>query len=160
MKNTILTITILAFILSSCNNNKKDEHTSEPNLTEETSQTHQKNSILNNNWIDDIELDNGAKWLANEETNIGVQKMKDILESHVTLELDEYHQLAIELTHAKNYVIKECTMKGPSHDYLHVWLLPLLEKIEALSESKTIEEASEIKQSIIENVNAYDAYFK
>ena len=51
-------------------------------------------------------------------------------------------------------------MKGAPHDNLHVWLLPLIEKIEALSESKTVEEASKLKESIVENVNAYSNYFE
>ena len=51
-------------------------------------------------------------------------------------------------------------MKGDSHDNLHVWLLPLIAKIDALSEAKTIEDAAKLKQSIKENMNAYFDYFE
>lgn len=51
-------------------------------------------------------------------------------------------------------------MKGPSHDNLHVWLLPLIEKIDALEETKTLDEAQRIYKSIEQNVNAYDEYFE
>jgi len=38
--------------------------------------------------------------------------------------------------------------------------LPLIAKIDALSEAKTIEDAAKLKQSIEENINGYADYFK
>ena len=167
MKKTLLSIAIIAFILSSCNNSKKVDQATEQNTQKETEivshenhEANQEENVLNNNWMNEIQLNNDSQWTANIETNEGVQKMKDILKTQTTSTIADYHKLASELTVAKNYVIKECTMKGPSHDNLHVWLLPLMEKIDALEESNTIEDASKIKQSIIENVNAYDNYFE
>lgn len=167
MKKSILSIAILALLFTSCNNSKKETQNTEQNNTEEVEtvshdnhETHDAHSAISNNWMEEIQLDNGNKWVANEETNIGVEKMKNILKTQQTNTLEGYHQLAKELTEAKNYVIKECTMKGPSHDNLHVWLLPLMEKIDALSEVDNLEEASKIKNSIQENVEAYNRYFK
>lgn len=159
MKKTLFTVAIISIIMSSCKNEKNEKQAIE-HESKEIVKTEDNIQILNNNWINEIQLDNGNKWTANKETNIGVQEMKDILNSHKTNTLDEYHNLAKELTHSKNYVVKECTMNGPSHDNLHVWLLPLMEKLDALLESETKEEASEIKQIIIENVNEYNTYFK
>ncbi|HLV70269.1 MAG TPA: hypothetical protein VKY34_06140 [Xanthomarina sp.] len=164
MKKSFLSIAILALLFTSCNNSKKETQNTEQNNTEEietvSHDNHESHSAISNNWMEEIQLDNGNKWVANEETNIGVEKMKDILKTQQTTSLEGYHQLAKELTDAKNYVIKECTMKGSSHDNLHVWLLPLMEKIDALSEVNNIEEASKIKSSITENVEAYNRYFK
>lgn len=167
MKRSILSIAMMAFIFISCNNSKKEEHATEHNLQKEVESVshenhdeHHSNATINSNWMDEIQLDNGSKWLANAETTEGVVKMKNILEAQETSTLYDYHQLAAELTDAKNYVIKECTMKGPSHDNLHVWLLPLMDKIDALSEVNNLEDASKIKESIIENVHAYDIYFQ
>ena len=167
MKKSILSIAILALLFTSCNNSKKETQNTEQNNTEEVEtvshdnhESHETHDAISNNWMEEIQLDNGNKWVANEETNIGVEKMKDILKTQQTTTLEGYHQLAKELTEAKNYVIKECTMKGPSHDNLHVWLLPLMEKIDALSEVDNLEEASKIKNSILENVEAYNRYFK
>ena len=75
-------------------------------------------------------------------------------------ELNDYHTIADALNEEKNYVIKECTMKGSSHDNLHVWLLPLIEKIDALKEANTLAEAQHIYKSIEQNVNAYNDYFE
>src|SRR5690606_20662379 len=126
MKKSILSIAILALLFTSCNNSKKETQNTEQNNTEEVEtvshdnhESHETHDAISNNWMEEIQLDNGNKWVANEETNIGVEKMKDILKTQQTTTLEGYHQLAKELTEAKNYVIKECTMKGPSHDNLH-----------------------------------------
>ena len=86
--------------------------------------------------------------------------MQNSIKTQRTNTLDTYHKLAKQLNDEKNYVIKNCTMKGASHDNLHVWLLPLIKKIERLSETKTLEEASKLKYSIDANVNAYTNYFE
>ena len=51
-------------------------------------------------------------------------------------------------------------MTGASHDNLHVWLLPLIKKIDGLSKEESLENASIIKQSIVENIDMYFNYFK
>lgn len=115
---------------------------------------------LNEQWMNDIQLNNGEKWNANIETTEGVLKMQDILKTHKTSTIEDYHELANQLNEVKNKVVKECTMKGASHDNLHIWLYPLIEKVSALSEVSTIENASVLKNSIVENVNAYSKYFQ
>ncbi|MGZ0017342.1 hypothetical protein [Yeosuana sp. AK3] len=156
MKKLLLTISLLILILSSCINVKKENQTTK----HDTHKTTPVNTVFNNKWMDTIQLDNGSKWLANMETTKGVEKMKNLLKTLPTNTLDDFQNLALELSQAKNQVIKECTMKGPPHDNLHVWLLPLMEKIDALTETKNLEEAKLIKDRIAENVHAYDIYFK
>jgi ABC-type Zn2+ transport system substrate-binding protein/surface adhesin len=51
-------------------------------------------------------------------------------------------------------------MKGPSHDNLHLWLLPLIGKINALKEAESLAKAQHIYKSIEQNVSAYDNYFE
>ncbi|MGB5420236.1 hypothetical protein [Algibacter sp.] len=163
MKHIIFTISLLALV--SCKDGKTDENSSKINVNVESSEAlhnshdDESENIYTNAWTSDINLNDGAKWQANVETNEGVKKMQDVLKTIQTTSLEDYHELANQLNESKNYVIKNCTMKGPSHDYLHVWLLPLMAKIEALSETKTVEDASEIKNNIEENINRYNTYF-
>jgi len=146
---------LIATLISSCKYSEKHEDvkTTSEIIQDET-------DLLSTAWMDDIQLENGKKWDANLETTEGVQKMQDLLKVEVTTSIEDYHQLASQLNDVKNNVLKECTMKGASHDNLHIWLYPLIEKIAALSETNTIEEASKIKQSISENLDVYSDYFK
>ena len=100
------------------------------------------------------------KWQANPETTVGVNNMLKLLKSGDLKTVADYHNLASQLNEEKNFVIKECTMKGASHDNLHIFLLPLIEKIDALGKVSTTTEGSEITASIEENLNGYYNYFK
>ena len=163
MKYLIFTMSLLALV--SCKDNKNQETENKEKAVETSVETtnehheHETSNIYANAWTNDIELNNGSKWQANIETNEGVERMKKSLKTQTTNSLEDYSKLVEQLNVDKNYVIKNCTMKGDSHDNLHVWLMPLIEKIEALSEAKTLEEAAKLKQSIEENVNAYDSIF-
>lgn len=160
MKHVIFAMSLLA--LASCKDSKKQETHLNTDDVEVTNghDNDEATNLYENDWTGVIETDNGAKWEANSETNEGVKKMLNSIKTQTTSTLDDYHKLAELLNTDKNYVIKNCTMKGGSHDNLHVWLLPLMEKIEALSETKTVDDASKLKQSINENINEYNTYFQ
>jgi hypothetical protein len=145
MKPIIFTLILLALV--SCKDSKKSVSTDVEN-------------VYSNSWIKEIKLDNGNKWEANLETNDGILKMQNSIKTQLTTTLVEYHELARKLNDDKNYVIINCTMEGASHDNLHIWLLPLIAKIDALSEVKTIEDAAKIKLSIQKNINEYNTYFQ
>ena len=142
---TLVIIFIIALTFTGCKNKNNQDNLS---------------TVLSTQWMNEIQLNEGKKWIANTETNKGVEKMQSILQSQSTETIEDYHQLASQLNEVKNKVIKECTMKGESHDNLHVWLLPLIDKIDALFEVTTIDNAAKLKQSIIDNINAYNNYFE
>jgi hypothetical protein len=162
MKKIILTTTILSAFLIGCNENKVKTSPDAPAHSEivHTEETAHHDSPLDNSWTNEIKLDNGKKWEANKETNIGVEKMLDIIKERDPKTVNDYHEMASQLNDHKNYVVKECTMTGPSHDNLHVFLHPLIEKIDALGKVETVKEGSEIVESVRENLDAYYNYFK
>jgi hypothetical protein len=163
MNKTLIATLLFSIILTSCNDTKKKENTTETIAVEETHKevkTDTKSNTLNNNWITNIKLDGNVKWDANIETTQGVNKMKKSIAEANLKTVEDYHALASLLNNEKNFVIKECTMKGPSHDNLHIFLLPLIDKISLLVETTSIQEGSEITESIIDNLNAYENYFQ
>ncbi|TLP70653.1 hypothetical protein [Maribacter sp. ACAM166] len=156
MRHLIFIILLIVTVVASCKNTEKQEEIINAN---EAIQEH-VDGVLSTQWMNNMQLNKGAKWGANIETSEGVKKMQALLKSQRTKSIEDYHQLANKLNDSKNNVVKECTMKGASHDNLHVWLLPLIKKIELLSETKLVEDASKIKQSIEENINTYSDYFE
>lgn len=164
MKYLIFTISLLALV--SCKENKKQEtitNTDAVNQSVEVNNKQQDNEALEvykNTWINEIKTSDEGKWPANKETNEGVKNMLSSIETSKANTLEDHKNLAKQLSNHKNYIIKNCTMKGDPHDNLHIWLLPLMAKIEALSEAKTIEDASKLKHSIEENINSYNNYFQ
>lgn len=168
MKKALLSIALLAFIFMGCNSNKKTESTTNSHQAAETvshdnhddDDHHSSDNGLSNNWINEIATNNGAKWEANPETNEGVEKMQNLLKTQDLNTLEDYYKLAEQLNSDKNYIVKNCTMKGASHDNLHTWLVPLIAKIEALSNATSMDEALKLFHSIDENVNKYSDYFE
>ena len=166
MKKTILTAAIISSFLIGCNETKnKEENARIVEATEVTHEHHGEEMAaemhpLNNAWVNEINLDNGNKWDANLETTQGVDKMLSLIKTSDAKTVEDYHTLASKLNEDKNVVVKKCTMEGPSHDNLHVFLHPLIEKIEALGKVSTVAEGSEVTASIKENLEAYYEYFK
>lgn len=164
MKYLIFTISLLA--LASCKDSKNQESNTEKESVEQTIEAKEENhsdeasNVYDNSWTSEIVMNNGAKWEADAKTNECVKKIQNTIKTQATSTVDEYHKLAELLNDDKNNIVKNCTMTGASHDNLHVWLLPLMAKIDALSETKTVDDASKIKQSIEENIEAYYTYFK
>lgn len=162
MKKTILAAAIISAFLMSCNETKqKTENSETVEATEAVHEHHgEEMTAINNDWVNEIKLDNGERWDANIETNEGVEKMQSLIQTSEKQSVEDYHALATDLNETKNFVVKKCTMEGPSHDNLHVFLHPLIEKIEALGKVSTVEEGSEITASIKENLDGYYKYFK
>ena len=163
MKKVILTTAILTALLISCNEkHQKHEATEASEMVQEQKETRMaaESISFNNNWVNEIKLNNGSKWEANLETTQGVDKMLGLIKINDPLTVEDYQDLASKLNDEKILVIKECTMKGPSHDNLHVFLQPLIEKIDALLQVSTTDEGSRIIASINENLEEYTNYFK
>lgn len=156
MKKAVTLIILIAILSIGCKNTEAHEKTN----TSKVAVQEQESDVLSTQWMNDIQLNNGSKWQANIETTEGVDKMKELLETHVTSSIEDYRQLASRLNEEKNKLVKACTMQGASHDNLHVWLYPLIERITLLTKANNVSEASKIKQGIKESVNAYSMYFQ
>ncbi|KAA3622312.1 MAG: hypothetical protein DWP94_08560 [Flavobacterium sp.] len=159
MNKISIILIAISILLAGCKKQPKENNPLEINEVE-VSRPHAKISQKSNDWKQEIKLDGVDKWKANPETNIGVAKMQSVFTSNSPKELKDYQLIAEELNVHKNYVIQECTMKGASHDNLHIWLLPLIEEIEALKKANTVSDAHEIYKKIELSVNAYSIYFE
>lgn len=165
MKKTILLASVaLSVVLVSCNDSNKKSETVNADHTEaidnNTTAASGHKHLLSNDWVQEIQLDNGNHWKANKETTEGVQEMLNILNTTPASSVAQYHELAQELNEEKNQIVRKCTMEGASHDNLHIFLHPLIEKINALGKVESAEEGAEITKSIKENLKAYYDYFQ
>lgn len=159
MKKVIFTVAMLSAVLIGCKDNKQNEG-EKVSQTEVQEITTDNTVALNNSWLEEIQLDQGTKWEANIETTQGVNEMAAIIEKSSPKTVEDYHRLAEQLNEQKNFIVKECTMEGPSHDNLHVFLHPLIEKIDALAKVSSKNEAEEILESVQKNIDEYYNYFK
>ena len=156
MKKAAILGLVLSISLLGCKETQKKETT----ITEQTPVEHKEDSHGDqNNWMSQIQLDNGSKWKANTETTEGIQAMASRIAEDESNSIKHYKKLASDLNDLKNTIIKECTMEGESHDNLHVFLVPLADKIAALGEVNSVHEGAEITKEIREYLEGYYNYF-
>ncbi|HUH19400.1 hypothetical protein [Albibacterium sp.] len=105
---------------------------------------------------DQVKLDNGEKWIANIETNEGIDNMLAMVKKEKSKETPDYVMLKERLDKEFNVLLEKCTMTGESHDQLHNYLLPLKAKIDKLDPNSSKEAIEEIENYLL----TYYDYFK
>lgn len=157
MKKTALLIALVFLAFTTCKQAAKEEQKNTETQTE--TQMVEAELHQNDEWVDEIVLNNGVKWQANQETTEGVRTMLSLINESKLSSSEDYKKLGDDLNEVKNTVIKECTMKGASHDNLHVWLHPLIEKIELLQNTESTEAGLKLTSNIKEHLEGYYEYF-
>ncbi len=151
MKKTIL-LGLSTFLLWGCNNSSEKSATDQQ---EDIHVTHQQDDSS-----EAIELDNGEKWLVNEEMKPFVQKGAELVNAYIEENKTGFKELAGQLQEENNQLIKSCTMDGKSHDELHKWLHPHLELVKELENESDAVKAKEIVKQLQHSYQEYGDYFK
>ncbi len=155
MKRLIIITCSFIFLMTGCREKENTNNASSP-VEEETTKNTQKEQEI---WKSDIRLDQGNQWHANRETTEGILNMTRLLAQASPSLLEDYRELGNELNEEKNLIIKRCTMKGASHDNLHIYLQPLIGKIGELQEVESVEQGELLIADIEEHLQAYHSYF-
>lgn len=154
MKN-ILIASLLGFWLVAC----KTKQTAEPNSQPPAMENQQAIDHPEHN----LSLNQGAKWKSDLATLENVKKLQSIVEAAVKTPgptLETYQQTAASLQAGLDKMIRECRMKGPDHDALHLWLEPLIQQVGAFKENKSTEEASASLELIQKQIKMFTDYFE
>jgi len=106
-----------------------------------------------------LELNNGEKWVVNEEMKPFVRRGHELVHGFIAERRSDYHELAEQLTEQNNQLIQSCTMEGKSHDELHKWLHPHLELVQELKNENDAAEADKIVLEIQQSYLEYQDYF-
>ncbi len=149
MKPKLLITLLLVILISSC---KKDSQKSVSN-TGETEDISLLDTLT-------LKLNGGEKWIANNETQIGIVKMDSIIKKFKNDETNNYLGLGNDLSKQTNFIIKSCNMTGEAHDQLHVVLVPMLDEISILKESENTEESKTALGELELLIKAYYSHFE
>lgn len=147
----VIVLGISGLLLWSCNNS-----TEKTNVVEEV-ETHAAHH--HNEGFESIELNNGERWMVNEEMKPYVFKGSSLVDEYIKEGKTDYKTLAQQLKDQNNQLIKSCTMDGKSHDELHKWLHPHLELVSELENEENTARANEIISEIQHSYQEYHQYF-
>lgn len=147
----ILFFAVISFILWSCNDSPEPQtRLQEPVHTEEA---HEDAGAV-------IELDNGSKWMVNNEMKPFVSKGEELINAYLQSGQTDYKQLARQIKEQNNLLIKSCTMDGKSHEELHKWLHPHLEMVEELEREEDGAMSKELISHLQKSYERYHQYFE
>jgi hypothetical protein len=162
MKKIILSALLGLAVIVSCE--KKQEEHAEHVTTEQTATDDHANHEDHEKSDDDhdesakLELNNGAKWIVNEEMKPSVAEGEKQLNNYQP-ENGDYKKLAADLSTSTDNLVKTCTMTGVPHDALHAWLAPHMKEIEKLKNAENREKANEIVRELKESMEEYHQFF-
>ncbi|RSK39282.1 hypothetical protein [Mangrovimonas spongiae] len=148
MKTFNLLLIVLVLFTASCkekNNNHNNHNTNIDVLITDTLS---------------LKLNGNEKWIANNETHEGIAKMNTLILAFNKSKSKTYKTLGDNLSKQTNYIIKNCTMKGESHDQLHVVLVPMLDQISILRDNENETVSKKALDNLSQLIKTYYNYFK
>lgn len=105
-----------------------------------------------------LQLNNGAKWKADDATRQNVAALSQVADNSRNEGFANRDRLSAELKSALDTLVKQCKMKGPDHDALHVWLETVMQDVKDL---KTVNESEypEVHARLKKDINSFHDYF-
>lgn len=107
-----------------------------------------------------LELNQGEKWPVNEEMKPHILASEMAFNVYRTNKGEDYQALAGVLKEHTDKLISSCTMKGESHEQLHLWLHPHLVLIKDLANAPSPVEADAILGKLEASFISYHTYFQ
>ncbi len=145
-------IFVISLLLFGCNQTQDNEkNNSSPANTEAHHQAELPEAI---------ELNNGQKWLMNQEMKPIIDAGENILNDYTVSHSNDYKTLAAQLKEKDDALIKSCTMKGKSHEELHKWLHPHLELVDALANAGNEQQANDLINQLKQSFQTFHQYFQ
>lgn len=148
-----------ALFLWSCGNQRHaNDH--DHDHSHEHEHDHDEEGEGHNHETEALQLNEGKKWMVNEEMKPHIDSMKMLLDNFTMTNAESFHVLSASLAGHNQNLISSCTMKGPSHDELHKWLHPHMERVEKLAQISTEEQGVEVFNAINESFKEFDEFFE
>ena len=140
-----------ALLVFSCNS--KQEHDHDHDQQQHEHQQEQQTADI-------LQLNDGEKWLVNEEMKPFIEESETLLNNYITSDGTDYQALAEQIKEQNSQLIKSCTMDGKSHDELHKWLHPHIDFIEDLGNASDVEASKNNIEQLKSSFETYKEYFQ
>lgn len=155
MKSTsILAIAILGVTVLACN------HADESNIGEPLPAWGDTTFV---NIEGEVQLNNGAKWVANAGTTDGVTHLQEQIAAFRALNLPEdtatFSALGRGLNTTFKAIFEQCTMTGAAHEELHDFLLPIMGYTKALK-GTDVPAAKQALDDLERHLVRYEEFFE
>jgi hypothetical protein len=109
-----------------------------------------------------LHLNNGEKWIINQETNDGIIRMLEVVSKNVDEgRISHYAAMGERLNIEIKRIFEECNLPpSEAHDQLHLFLIPLVKMARDLEYAEDETNAMIMQKDIIKYLNNYYNYFQ
>jgi hypothetical protein len=107
-----------------------------------------------------LTLDDGAKWPMDEHTRTAFGAMRGRLDEAKPTSVQEYVALGAALQSDIDGLIVGCTMRGPAHDQLHVFLRAYIPAVQVLKGTTDAADGQRNLEHLRALARAYDIHFE
>ncbi len=110
-----------------------------------------------------LELNKGKKWKADSHTMEYATRMITLLDQFEAGR-EEKTLLGMQTLGGKlqinvDELIRGCTMTGPPHDQLHIWLSEVIPVVTTLKDAETVSQGKEVYDKLSHRVKEFTEYF-
>ncbi|MER2996753.1 hypothetical protein [Pontibacter populi] len=110
-----------------------------------------------------LSLNGEQRWQADDATNANMQQLQQLMHDHLRQpDADNPESVSDLRQKAKlgfDKVFSDCRMKGPEHDMLHVYLMPMLDDIKVM-DTNDLQTAIAARDRLASRLDQYQTYFK
>ncbi|MBC3539024.1 hypothetical protein ACFSC6_10805 [Rufibacter sediminis] len=110
-----------------------------------------------------LALNGEERWQADEATKANLRQLQDLMRQHQQLtetnSLAALNELGQSLQLGFKAVFADCQMKGPEHDMLHTYLMPILADVKVLS-GNDLPAAAKSRDRLALHLSQYQTYFQ
>ncbi len=125
-----------------------ESHAPEPNIESQGSELQ-------------LTLNDGEKWQVDEHTRASAARLAETAGGAEPISsVEDARALGEALDTELDLLVQKCTMTGPAHDQLHVFLVALFPKVAALEEKTEVADLQRTREEIGSLLEAYGAHFE
>jgi hypothetical protein len=117
-----------------------------------------ENKTVNHNEhaVATVPLNAGHKWKVDEATRKNVAAMVQIVNDTIYNNAGKRKEFAASMQSQIDTLVKECTMQGPAHDALHIWLEKVLKDVKDLKEDKNPQTSAALAKDVKSFYNFFE----
>ena len=109
----------------------------------------------------ELALNDGEKWQVDDHTRGAASRLTEIVEVTAPIDsVDDARVLGSAIDAEIATLIQGCTMTGPAHDQLHVFLVEVFPRVEELKTAEDLDGLRQVQTEMGALLDAYDRHFE
>lgn len=156
MRRALIPIALLATLAVGCNRTSEKHGREDDSKPEEHAHDKAPEAAHGPN----LKLNDGKKWQTDAHTHLVMEEMDAALASTAPKSVADYKALGATLKTQVQKLVKGCTMDGPAHDQLHVFLTSFMPAVAALSETRDGAGGQKTLDELKRLMIAFNTHFK